>query len=108
METVCFRIKIKKDSLDGVRKWFNTLKAREAEVLETLMNEKVIIESIFLEHVGNDYYLIYYMKAENLAYAKTVTQQSLLPIDLYHKECREAFCESSVKLEQLADFHRLQ
>lgn len=49
METVCFRIKIKKGSIGDVRKWFNTIKMRETEVLESLTKENVFVESIFLE-----------------------------------------------------------
>lgn len=87
--------------------WFKTLKAREAEVLESLKNESVVIESVFLEQHEEDFYLIYYMKAKDLERAKSIAKHSLLPIDSYHKACREKFCESREKLEQLADFHRL-
>lgn len=107
METVCFRIKLKDGSLDEVRKWFQTLKDREAEVLQTLENERAIFESVFLEKSGAEFYLIYYMKAENLTFAKEVFKKSKLPIDLYHKECREKFCEETEKLEQLFDVNRL-
>lgn len=80
---------------------------REAEVLETLENEGTVIESVFLEKHGEDYYLIYYIKAKNAAFAREVAKKSLLPIDLYHKECREKFYEKGEALEQLIDLQTI-
>lgn len=108
METVCFRIKLKPGSIEGVRIWFKTLKEREAETLKTLENEDVIVESVFLDKHGENFYLIYYMKAKSIANAREVAKKSLLPIDVYHKECREKFCEEYEKLEPLLDFHRIK
>lgn len=107
METICIKIKLKKGSLDDVRKWFQTLRERPDEVLQSLENEGVLIESAFLDQQGSDYYLIYYMKAENLAHAREVSMKSTLPIDYYHKECMKMFCEERTTLEPLIDFHRL-
>lgn len=107
METICIRTKLKNGSLDNVRKWFQTLRERPDEVLKSLENEGVIVESAFLDKQGNDYYLIYYMKAENLAYARDIALKSTLAIDKYHKECFKMFCEDHMELEQLIDFHRI-
>lgn len=106
METVCIRTKIKKGALDGVKEWFQTLRQRPDEVMLTLKNEGVFIESAFLDKFGEDHYLIYYMKAENLAYAKEVALKSMLEIDKYHKDCFSKYCEGRVELEQLIDFYR--
>lgn len=105
METICVRIKLKKNSLEGVREWFKTLRERPSEVLQTLENEGVLIESVFLDQHKEDDYLIYYMRAESLEYAHRVSKNSLLPIDRYHQECKEKFCLEKVKLETLLDFH---
>jgi Family of unknown function (DUF6176) len=105
METICIRTKLKKGSLEDVRKWFQTLQERPNEVLQSLKDEGVIIESAFLDKQDNDYYLIYYMKAENLAHAREVAMKSKLAIDKYHKECFKKFCEDRKELEQLLDFH---
>ena len=95
---------MKKGAIDEVREWFQRLEDRKDEVLETLENEKTIVESVFLDKCGEDFYLIYYIKAENVAFAREVAKQSLLPIDLYHKKCREKFCEKAEALELLVDF----
>lgn len=107
METICIRTKLKKGSLDDVRKWFQTLRERSDEVLQSLEEEGVIVESAFLDKQDNDYYLIYYMKAENLAHARDLAMKSTLAIDKYHKECFKKFCEDRIELEQLIDFHRI-
>jgi len=107
METICIKTKLKKGSLDDVRKWFQTLCERQSEVLLSLENEGVIIESAFLDKQGSDYYLIYYMKAKNFAHSREVAMKSTLAIDKYHKECFKKFCEDRIELEQLIDFQRI-
>jgi hypothetical protein len=105
METVCFKVQLRKACIDDVRAWFKTLQVRENETLETLKNEGVLVESVFLERHGEIDFLIYYIKAKDISYAGEVAKKSLLPIDLYHKECREKFCEGHEKLEQLLDLN---
>ena len=107
METICIKTKLKKGSLENVRTWFKTLRERPDEVLQSLKDEGVIIESAFLDKQDNDYYLIYYMKAENLAHARDVVMKSVLEIDIYHKACYKKFCEDRIELELLIDFHRI-
>lgn len=107
METICIRTKVKEGSVEEVREWFQTLRENSDEVLQSLKNEGVLIESAFLDKQGHDYYLIYYMKAESLAKAREAVQKSTLAIDKYHKECFKRFCEDRIELEQLIDFYRL-
>ncbi len=66
MRTICIRTKIDPEFLDEVRQWFNTLKDRLNETMKTLADEKVLVESAFLDKHDNDVYLIYYLKAEVL------------------------------------------
>lgn len=107
METICIKTKLKKGSLEDVRKWFQTLREKPDEVLQSLEKEGVIIESAFLDKQGHDYFLIYYMKAKSLAHAREVAMKSTLAIDKYHKECFKKFCEDRMELEPLIDFHRI-
>jgi hypothetical protein len=107
METICFRIKLKNGSLDDVRKWFQTLRERPNEVLQSLNDEGVIIESVFLDKQEHNNYLIYYMKAESLTHAREIAMKSVLEIDKYHKECLKQFCTDRIALEQLMDFQRI-
>jgi Family of unknown function (DUF6176) len=107
METICIKKKVKEGSLEAVRKWFQTLRDKSDEVLQSLENEGVLIESAFLDKQGYDYYVIYYyMKAKSLAHAREVSQKSTLAIDKYHKECSKKHCEDRIELEPLIDFHR--
>jgi len=108
METICIKTKIQKESLEGVRAWFQTLKDRINETLETLKNEGVFVESVFLDQQGTDLYLIYYMKAENIAKVYQVFTNSNLAIDHYHKECWKKYCEGRVVLEELLDIDRIK
>lgn len=107
METICVKKKVKEGTLEAVRKWFHTLRDKSAEVLQSLENEEVVIESAFLDKQGHDYYVIYYMKAKSLAHAHEVSQKSTLAIDKYHKECSRSYLEDRIELEPLIDFHRI-
>lgn len=90
METICVRIKIKDGMVKSVREWFQTLKERSDETLESMKNEKVFIESVFLDHQSDENVsLIYYIKAKNLSYAKKIAEKSRLEIDKYHSECKK-------------------
>src|ERR1700722_12729467 len=106
METICVKAKIKKDAINLVRQWFQDLKCRKDEVLKTLEKEGVVIESVFLESNGDEEFLIYYMRANDIAHAHQVYRQSTLPIDIYHKDCWKNYCERGKNLELLLDFDR--
>lgn len=106
METICIRTKIKHNSIKEVRRWFQTLQEKSDEVLVSLKDEGVIIESVFLDEQDSDYYLIYYMKAKDLKHAHEVAIKSTLDIDKYHKKCFKELCEERKVLETLLDFHQ--
>lgn len=103
MKTICLKTKIKKNNIEAVRHWFNNLKLRIDETRETLKNEKVIVESAFLDKNGDDFFLIYYLRADNIEYAYKVFENSVLPIDVYYKECWKNLCEGREVLEELLD-----
>ncbi len=107
MRTICIRTKIDPEFLDEVREWFNTLKDRLNETMETLENEKVLVESAFLDKHDNDVYLIYYLKAEDIDKAYEVFDSSTSSIDTYFKECWKKYCKGRVVLEELLDLERL-
>lgn len=108
METICIKIKIRNESLEGIRIWFQTLINRSEETLRSLNNENVFVESIFLDELeGEDSYLIYYMKADDLDHAREIAKKSTAAIDQYHKECKKKFCGERKRLELLANFDRI-
>ena len=100
METVCVKVRLKHGSLPRVQAWAAELNARRDEVLATLRDEGVIVESVFLD--GED--LVYYLKAKDVAQAQAVYARSQHAIDAYHREFKdEAFAEQRT-LELLIDF----
>ena len=106
MKTICIKTKLKKNSITAVRLWFDTLKERMEETLKSLENEGVIVESAFLDKQGEDLYLIYYMKAEDIPRAYETFNNSKLAIDDYYKENWKKYCEGRVVLEELLDLNR--
>ena len=48
MRTICIRTKIDPEKVEEIREWFNTLKIRIDETMQTLEYEKVLVESAFL------------------------------------------------------------
>lgn len=108
MKTICIKTKLKKELIEEVRQWFQTLKERMNETLESLENEGVFVESAFIDNQGEDLYLIYYMKAEDISRAYAVFANSNLAIDDYHKKCWKKLCEGRVVLEELLDIDRIK
>lgn len=107
METICIKSKLKKDSIHQVRKWFDTLKERIVETKESLKNEGIVVESAFLDKCGEDYFIIYYLKAEDIQRAYDVFEKSTLAIDDYYKKCWKTYCEGREVLEELIDIDRI-
>ena len=61
-----------------------------------------------MDKQGEDFYLLCYMKAEDIARAYEVFNNSKLAIDVYYKENWEKYCEGRVVLEELLDLNRFQ
>ena len=102
----CIRMRLKPDSLSRVRAWQAELNLRSNEVLETLRDEGVFIESVFLDEIDDEHYLIYYMRGVNLGQSREVAQKSSHTIDEYHHAFMEAVRADGghSKLECLIDF----
>jgi L-rhamnose mutarotase len=103
VETVCVRVRLQPGSLERVREWAAELNSRRDEVLATLRDEGVRIESVFLD--GDT--LVYYMRADDVEHARAVYARSTHAIDAYHQRFKdETFGEQTV-LELLIDFENL-
>ena len=59
METACAKVRLKPGSLDRVREWATELRTRSDEVLATLRDEGVVIESVFLDSDEQGDFLVY-------------------------------------------------
>ena len=103
METLCVRVRLKPGSLPRVREWAAELNARRGEVLATLRDEGVRIESVFLE--GET--LVYFLKADSIERAREVYARSTHTIDAYHRRFKEETFAEETQLELLIDFENL-
>jgi hypothetical protein len=102
------KIKLKENSLARVREWAAEMTRRRDEVLETLRDETVIIESVFLDSTPEGDFLIYFMKAESFERAREAAQQkSAHAIDEYHREFKRETWEDGTRLELLIDLDRI-
>jgi hypothetical protein len=86
------------------RAWAAELNRRGDEVLATLRDEQVVVESVFLDQTSDEHFLIYYLKARSLEKARQAVQQSQHEIDAYHQEFKQDTWESRKRLELLIDF----
>jgi hypothetical protein len=103
MQVSCFLIKLRLGSLERAREWARTLSDRKAEVVLTLEDEGVLVESAFLLSLSDGDYLIYYMRAADLQKAGEIAHRSTHPIDAYHKLFKSECWEQVTKLEKLLD-----
>ena len=100
METVCVKVRLKPGSLPRVQAWAAELNNRRDEVLATLRDEDVVIESVFLD--GDE--LVYYLKARDVAHAQAVYARSQHAIDEYHRRFKDETFGERRTLELLVDF----
>jgi hypothetical protein len=103
VETVCVRVRLAPGSLPRVLEWAAELNARRDEVLATLRDEGVRIESVFLE--GET--LVYYLKADSVDQARDVYARSQHAIDAYHRRFKDETFAEETQLQLLIDFENL-
>ena len=60
MNVECTRFKVKKGKSDLVDEWMNFLNANMDELVETLEDEKIFVETIFRETIEGEEYLYWY------------------------------------------------
>ena len=97
-ETRCFKIKLKPNSLEKVRMWAKTINERKSQALETLRDEGVIIECVFLDQTSEGDFLISIMKAENFEKAREAMEKSVHDIDKFHQQFKKETWEDGKKL----------
>jgi hypothetical protein len=107
MEMTCVKVRLRPGSLDRVRAWAAELNGRGGEILATLRDEQVVVESVFLDQASDGDFLIYYMRARNLEDANQTARQSEHDIDAYHGQFKRDTWQSQKPLELLIDFENL-
>lgn len=108
LETACVRIKLKEGALTETKEWFQTLMERKDEVLKLLKEEGVFVEAAFLDRIGENYYLIYFMKVEDRKKSSRISSQSEHPINKSHQQYKKRCWEEKIELESLLDLDRIQ
>ncbi len=103
MTVRCLRVQIREHCLEYVKNWFSELNHRKDEVLESLKNEGIIVESAFLDKVNDSYFLIYYIKSKDIKKALEIFASSSLPIDNFYKKNWNLFCEEITVLDPILD-----
>ena len=94
------KVRLKPGSLPRVQAWAAELNNRRDEVMATLRDEDVVIESVFLD--GDE--LVYYLKARDVAHAQAVYARSQHAIDEYHRRFKDETFGERRTLELLVDF----
>ncbi len=97
------RVRLAPGSLPRVRDWAAELNARRDEVMATLRDEGVRVESVFLDGES----LVYYLKADSLDKAREVYARSSHAIDAYHQRFKDETFAAETQLELLIDFENL-
>ena len=103
MDVSCNLIRLKQGSLPIVRKWAETMNDRMKEVLASLHDESVVIESVFLLSREEGDYLVYYMRAVSMDQARMVVKTSEHDVDAIHKRFKQEAWESIEETEVLLD-----
>lgn len=103
MEVACYRIRLKPGSVPAIREWASRLQSEIVEVRKLLKAEGMMLESAFLEQSPQGDFLIYYVRSPDLKNARKISQASLHPIDIYHREVMKQITENAVELECVLD-----
>jgi hypothetical protein len=103
MECLCALVTLKPGTLERAREWARELTARKDEVIITLRDEAVVVESVFLLTQADTHYLVYYMKGHDLTAAAEIARASIHPIDEYHRQFKKETWADVQLLEVLLD-----
>jgi len=93
-QVMCTYSKIKEGCLDNVKQWLKSLENEHRdELLQSFLNEGVLLESAFIREKDGSFYLVYFMRAHDIDRAMTVFRDSTLSSDAFHKQCWKQFTE---------------
>ncbi len=108
LKTIAAKIKLKKGSLTEVKAWAQELNNRIEEAMETLRDEGVYLETVFLDKAEDANYLIYFMKVVDADKAGKIAQKSKHAIDAFHQQFKKNCWISKHPLKLLIDFDRYE
>lgn len=105
MKTFIAKYKVK--NLEKIKEWAKIINSRKNEAFKTLKKEKVYIECAFLDKQQDEWYVIYFMKCENVKNAFKTLKKSKSKLDDYHKEILGNNLEKPIALQTLMDLENL-
>ena len=110
MEITAGLIKLKANAAQSVDDWQKRLSSSMDEVISSLKNEGVEIESWFRITIDDNNYLLWYMRAESVERAVNIFQNSTAAIDKFHLETLKRIAEPDGHFlaEPLLDFLALK
>ncbi len=103
-EVVLDRARIEPGKETRVREWFDELRERESEVLETLRHEGVFTETAFIHSTNDSTYLYMYMEADDFQKAREAGDKEKFEIDEEHHRVLQETCAEWERLETLSHF----
>lgn len=105
-EAVCARVQLKPGSLPRVREWAEHMRNHRDDALQTLEDEGVTVESVFLDSGTDGDFLVYYMRSTSQAAAQAVAARSVAAIDAYHRAFKRETWAHVRRLDLLLDLSR--
>ncbi len=94
----CGFAKIKNGHLQDAQNWLTQLASSSEELLETMKQENVRLQTAFIKEIGGQFFIIYYWIAEDIEKARKIYHNSALPIDVFHRNCWKNFTEQYEEL----------
>ncbi len=106
-EVQCAKVRLRPGTTERVISFLKNLNNRSDETQAALAREGVLLESLFLERTAEADYLIFYMRAENLAAATQVAQTSTHPFDVETWQLIQETWADAFPLELIVDVERI-
>ena len=102
MSVRCMRIRLVAGGAERARQWAKEIMSRSGEAMDTLKQEGVTLESVFLDQLEGGDYLIYYKRSDM---ARALAAGRILADDLqqYHRQFQKEAWVSGQPLELLVD-----
>ena len=104
-EVMIARARVEPRKEDRLREWFDELRERESEVVETLQHEGVYTETAFIQSIDDATYLFLYMEAADLQKAHEAGAAEEYEIDEeHHAVLEESLAGDWEELELVGHF----
>ena len=101
MSSHLFKYRLKPDCEEDIEAWRKYAQDHREEILQTLAGEEIIVEDAFIERVGREVYLYYYVRTPDLQKALKAFSNSTNAVDEYQKAFFEKVLDTRIELEKV-------